>query len=233
MRGDAVLRQLTKACEERFYTVDDVMESVEQIKTCLANAGGRNLFILINNEGSHTPFYMYDQANPPFTPSMHVLNPSAQYADDVCNAYDNTIHYNDLFVHRVLQLLEGRPYVYLYMSDHGEYLGDYGGTWGRSRLGVDKKMFHATRASAVGAFAVCSPEYEEMAPYFAQAARHMKDSTKMTIGHEHLFHTLLGIVGIKSPYYDSTLDLCSGEAQPYTGPQPQDLPDFLLNEDKN
>ncbi len=233
LRGDGVIRALTRACDERRYTDDDIMESVGQIKECLAKAGSSNLLILINNEGSHTPFYMYDQKNPPFTPSMHVLNPSPQYADDVCNAYDNTIHYNDQFVHRVLQLLEGRPYVYLYMSDHGEYLGDYDGTWGRSRLGMEPKFLHTTRAAAVGAFGICSPEYEALAPYFAQAAKCMKDSTKMTIGHEHLFHTLLGIVGIKSPYYDSTLDLCSGEAQPYTGPQPQDLPDFLLNEDKN
>lgn len=42
----------------------------------------------------------------------------------------------------------------------------------------------------------------------------------MSIGQEHIFHTLLGIFGIQTPYYDEELDLSSDKAKPYTGPHP-------------
>ncbi|MBR5888167.1 MAG: sulfatase-like hydrolase/transferase [Akkermansia sp.] len=230
VRGDGVLMQLASAAVDYYYTEDDVMETPALIRKQLqAQAADKcNKFILINNEGSHTPFNMYDQDNPPFTPSMHILNPSSSYADAVRNAYDNTIHYTDLFVQRVMDELKGRPFVYVYVSDHGEYLGDYDGTWGRARTGVEKGFFHSTQAAAVAAFVIYSPEFKALHPKLAEAAEQLKKSSNMTIAHEHFFHTLLGIVGIKSPYYKSQLDLCSPDAQPYDGPMPNDWPDYML-----
>jgi lipid A ethanolaminephosphotransferase len=171
---------------------------------------------------------MYNQKNPPFTPSLHVLEPDERYAKDVRNAYDNTVHYTDQFVYRVLQQLEGRPFVYVYVSDHGEYLGDYDGTWGRGRASSNRNFFFRSQGGAgVCAFAVASPEYEQLNPQFAQAVAQLKESRRMTIGHEHFFHTLLGLVGMKTPYYNAELDLCSPEAKPYSGPEPEDWPDYL------
>lgn len=227
LRADSVLRLLTSACDARHSTQEDVMESVDQIKDCLQKTGKRNLFILVNNEGSHAPFYMYDQKNPPFTPSLHVWSPTSNDEDAVRNAYDNTIHYTDLFVHRVLQQLKGRPFVYVYVSDHGEYLGDYDGTWGRARASSQKAFFHQTQGAGVSAFVVTSPEFESLHPRLAGAVAQLRKSQHLTIGHEHFFHTLLGLVGVETPYYQAKLDLCSPEAEAYTGPQPSDWPDYL------
>ena len=203
------------------------MDSPEQIKQCLQNNNKQNLLLFINNEGSHLPFRMYNRDEPPFTPSAPILQPSSEHEESVRNAYDNTIHYTDSFIQRVLQALEGRPYVYLYVSDHGEYLGDYGGTWGRARVGAEKGFFHSTQAAAVAAFAICSPEFEALNPQFAQAVQQLKNSASMMIGHEHYFHTLLGLIGLQSPYYKPELDLCSPDAKPYSGPAPSDWPDYL------
>ncbi len=231
LRADKVLRMLTSATEARHYTNNDVMETVEQVKQCLQKTGNKNVFLFINNEGSHSPFYMYDQKNPPFTPALQVLYPSPRYEADVRNAYDNTVHYNDAFVHRVLQQLAGRPYVYVYVSDHGEYLGDYEGIWGRARATAERDFFFRTQGGAgVSAFAVASPEYEKLNPQFAQAVAAMKNSQRLTIGHEHFFHTLLGLVGMQTPYYNAELDLCSPEVKPYTGPEPEDWPEHLKND---
>ncbi len=227
IRADQVLRVLVKASDVKHYTGGDVQDSVKQIQECLQTTGKQNVFILINNEGSHAPFSMYDQKNPPFQPSMHTFQAASSHEEAVRNAYDNTIHYTDKFVHNVLQVLKGRPFVYLYVSDHGEYLGDYGGTWGRGRVGSESGFYHSTQASAVGAFAICSQEYEDMHPNFRKAAEQLKSTTSMTIGHEHIFHTLLGLVGMQSPYYIAELDLCSPQVQEYTGPQPSDWPDYL------
>lgn len=227
IRGDRALRALTKAAKKRYFTGGDVMDSPEQIKQCLQNNNKQNLLLFINNEGSHLPFRMYNRDEPPFTPSAPILQPSSEHEESVRNAYDNTIHYTDSFIQRVLQALEGRPYVYLYVSDHGEYLGDYGGTWGRARVGAEKGFFHSTQAAAVAAFAICSPEFEALNPQFAQAVQQLKNSASMMIGHEHYFHTLLGLIGLQSPYYKPELDLCSPDAKPYSGPAPSDWPDYL------
>lgn len=227
IRGEKVLRHLTKSSKKRYYTKGDVMESTEQIRQCLQRAGRQNLFLMINNEGSHLPFRHYDQENPPFTPSKPILQPNGPNEDAVRNAYDNTIHYTDRFVHRVLESLKGRPYVYIYISDHGEYLGDYNGTWGRARVGAERGFFHSTQAAAVGAFAVCSPEFESLNPEFAQAAQQLRSTSSMMIGHEHCFHTLLGLVGLQSPYYNPELDLCSPKVKPYNGPAPSDWPAYF------
>lgn len=226
-RADKVLRMLISCTDERNYTTDDVMETVEQVKQSLQKTANKNLFMLINNEGSHLPFYMYDWENAPFMPSLHVMNPSPHYKAEVCNAYDNTVHYTDLFVHRVLKQLEGRPYVYVYVSDHGEYLGDYNGTWGRGRATSERDFFFRSQGAGVCAFAIASPEYERLNPQFAQAVEALKKSRRLTIGHEHFFHTLLGLVGMKTPYYNAELDLCSPEVKPYTGPEPEDWPEYL------
>lgn len=227
IRADKALRNLTQACRKRYYTRDDVMDATGQIHECLQSSGKQNLFLMINNEGSHLPFRHYDKENPPFLPSKPILQPNASDEDAVRNAYDNTIHYTDRFVHKVLESLKGRPFVYIYVSDHGEYLGDYDGTWGRARVGAEKGFFHSTQAAAVGAFAVCSPEFEALHPHFAESMRHLRESASMQIGHEHYFHTLLGLVGLQSPYYDPALDLCSPAAAPYSGPAPQDWPDYF------
>lgn len=227
IRADKALRNLTKACKKRYYTKGDVMDATEQIHQCLQSSGNQNLFLMINNEGSHLPFRNYDLEEPPFTPSKPILQPNASDEDAVRNAYDNTIHYTDRFVHRVLESLKGRPYVYIYVSDHGEYLGDYDGTWGRARVGAEKGFFHSTQAAAVAAFAVCSPEFEALNPHFAQAAQQLRNTTAMQIGHEHYFHTLLGLVGLQTPYYNAELDLCSPAAKPYDGPAPTDWPAYF------
>lgn len=230
LRADKVLRLLTSACEKRHYTNDDVMETIDKIGENLDKAGKRNMFYLINNEGSHSPFYMYDHKNPPFTPTLHVLSPNPRYSEAVRNAYDNCVHYTDLFVHRVLQKLEGRPYVYIYVSDHGEYIGDYNGTWGRARATAEKDFFQKSQGGAgVCAFAVTSPEYEALHPQFSRSIQQLKESQKHTIGHEHFFHTLLGIAGIKTEYYNEKLDLCQPTVTPYTGTEPEDWPEHLLN----
>lgn len=73
----------------------------------------------------------------------------------------------------------------------------------------------------VGMFVICSPEFRQMHPHFAEAVQQLRAHSDMLVGHEHVFHTLLGLIGIRSPYYDSSLDLCSPDARPYEGPHPE------------
>lgn len=221
LKYDRVVRLLTACSEDRFNAPESPWTAVPQIESVVkGNSSAQNLLLFINNEGSHTPFYHYDADNPPFTPTVRSFDDPSQHAEEVNNAYDNTIHYTDEYFRRVTDLLKGRPFVYVYVSDHGEFLG-HDGIWGRAALGESKFNYHDTDGCRVGMFVLTSPEFDALNPKFADALQQLRAHTQMTVAHEHIFHTLLGLFGISSPYYNSTLDLTSPEVQPYSGPMPR------------
>ena len=223
LKYDRVIRVFTRAAQERFNAPGSPWTGIPQIEQVLRQQGSAdNLLFFINNEGSHTPFSHYDPSTAPFMPAGSSFEAPAQHAQEVNNAYDNTIHYTDEYIRRVCHLLKGRPYLYLYVSDHGEYLGE-NGMWGRAALGARKGLYHETQGSRVGMFALYSPEFQALHPLLAQALNQVKEHRQLVVAHEHIYHTLLGLMGIVTPYYDATLDLSSPRVRPYTGPQPDSI----------
>lgn len=201
---------------------EDSMEQVKQMKT-LCDKGGLNKrsFVFLNNQGSHIPFFEYNHESPAFeptSPGAYSRRPDidSAAAEQVINAYDNTIVYLDEYISKMLKELEGKPYIYVYISDHGEYLGDKG-VWVRKG---DKHTFFTTPVCQVPLLIIPSPEFENLNPHFHEALEQLRQHTSLTIGQEHVFHTLLGLFGIQTPYYDETLDLTSPRVQPYMGPHP-------------
>ncbi len=223
LKYDRVVRLLTRCSRERFYAPDAPWSVLPQLHGVLEEGRGQNLVLFINNEGSHTPFDNFDRASAPFLPAeTDFSNPSA-HAQEVNNAYDNTIHYTDEFIRRIAEKLEGRPFAYLYVSDHGEYLG-HEGLWGRAGLGGRYKSYHSTDGCRVGMFLLTSPEFERLHPHFAESLARLRAHAGMRIGHEHVYHTLLGLIGLQTPYYNAELDLASPVPVPYSGPAPDAQP---------
>lgn len=220
LKYDRVVRILTRCSEKRFHAPGSPWTSVPQMADTLHRLDPKqNAIIFINNEGSHTPFYHYDRENPPFSPASSIFENPASHAEAINNAYDSTVHYTDEFVRRVVNLLHGRPWAYLYISDHGEYLG-HDGIWGRAGLGESQRDYHSTSGCRVGMFLITSPDFEQLHPHIATALQNIAAHADMTIGHEHIFHTLLGLFDLHTPFYTPTLDLSSPHVQPYTGPHP-------------
>lgn len=219
LKYDRVIRVLTHCSKERFNAPGSPWTSVPQMQSVLEKAPQRNLVFFINNEGSHTPFEHYDRKNPPFTPTgVNFEHPSA-HAEEVNNAYDNTIHYTDEFFRRVTEALGNRPWVYVYISDHGEFLG-HDGMWGRAALGMGHIPYHSTTGCRVGMFVLPSPSFTALHPHFAAALEQLRTHRTMTVGDEHIFHTLLGLFGLQTPHYNAALDLTNDEVKPYNGPKP-------------
>lgn len=180
-----------------------------------------NLFCFINNSGSHLPFFDYSQQHPPFSPASPQAykdkpKDSPQAAEKVRNAYDNTIHHLDAYIAQLLRLLKGQPFLYVYISDHGEYIGEHQ-VWQRSG---DHHLFFNSYACQVPFLIIASPEFEQQNPHFQEALKQLKNHRSMCIGHEHIFHTILGLFGIQTPYYEADLDLTSEKVLPYSGPHP-------------
>ena len=219
LKYDRVIRLLTRRSAQRFNSISGPWGSVPQIQEVLRSNPTSNLVFFINNEGSHTPFKYYNHDNPPFTPASSNFQNPASNAQAINNAYDNTVHYTDEFFRRVAESLQGRPFVYIYVSDHGEYLGE-NGIWGRGGLGESGVSYHETDGCYVGMFVLYSPEFAALHPHFAQALQQMQQNASEVVAHEHVFHTLLGLFGIESPHYNPALDLASPTAQPYAGPRP-------------
>ncbi len=81
--------------------------------------------------GSHGPAYYkrYPKAFEKFTPTCKTNQFSKCSNEMINNAYDNTIVYTDYFLSQVIALLkknQTHQSAVLYMSDHGESLGEKG-----------------------------------------------------------------------------------------------------------
>lgn len=211
-----------RCAEKQFGYSGDIMSQMRDVLATLDAAGQSNVFIMINNDGSHCYYNSYDKSNPPFPVTEQPTagfkpQSNPQQAQNMINAYDSTIHYTDAYIGSIAEHLKGRPFLYVYMSDHGEYMGE-GGNWSRGT--ADMSNFHQHQACKIPFFVYASPEFEAAHPHFKQALAQLRASQHLLTGHEHLFHTLLGIMGISSDYYDPSLDLSRQGAKPYNGPHP-------------
>lgn len=91
-----------------------------------------DVLVVLHQKGSHGPAYYkrYPEAFRKFTPDCRDSDLGKCSAQEIVNAYDNTILYTDHFLDQVVSLLQRHQDRYeptmLYVSDHGESLGEMG-----------------------------------------------------------------------------------------------------------
>lgn len=91
-----------------------------------------DILIVLHQMGSHGPAYYkrYPKEFEQFKPACSALELSKCTNEEIVNAYDNTILYTDYFLSKVIEFLKNNTPKYetamLYVSDHGESLGEYG-----------------------------------------------------------------------------------------------------------
>lgn len=91
-----------------------------------------DILIVLHQMGSHGPAYFkrYPAAFERFTPACKSAELSSCSQEEVINAYDNTILYTDHFLAETVRFLKSNNQRYettlVYMSDHGESLGENG-----------------------------------------------------------------------------------------------------------
>ncbi|MCL1911015.1 MAG: sulfatase-like hydrolase/transferase, partial [Leptospirales bacterium] len=107
---------------EKFSTPLLAHSLLPEIKEFFVSNSG-NIFSLYQGEGSHNPFNNYDvEKFTIFEPVNFNLN--KDYS--TINAYDNCIVCTDDFCGEVVDALRGKNAVYIYVSDHGQTLGENG-----------------------------------------------------------------------------------------------------------
>jgi lipid A ethanolaminephosphotransferase len=166
-----------------------------------------NVLVVMHQLGSHGPAYYrrYPPAFAKFQPAC-TTDELRQCPDtQIVNAYDNTILYTDHVLGKLVDWLAAQrthDTGMLYVSDHGESLGERG----LYLHGVPYAIAPGEQTH-VPFIAWLSPALQEDAGIDEAC---MRRRAQQAVSHDNLFHSLLGIFSVQTQAYDPGLDVFSG-----------------------
>ncbi len=151
------------------------------------------IFIGIHTYTSHGPEYY---SNTPdefkrFMPECRTVEMANAKREELINAYDNTILYTDHLVHSVIEVLREFPdrrACVIFISDHGESLGE-GGLY---MHGVPMNV---------------APAEQLDIPFIVWTSDNAKIKDIEQADHYYIYHSVLNFLGIKSSFYDETKNI--------------------------
>lgn len=204
------------------YTLYDNCASVGEVKVSQCGHGGKcydedviplleenldtyvsgNRFIVLHlGGGSHGP--VYSDRHPP---EFQLLKPICNDADvanqctleQLYNSYDNTILYVDYVLGRILEALDrsGAPYVFIYLSDHGESLRDQG------------RMFHGMPPG------ISLPPEQAQIPLIVKSSVPISIVQRAEYRQQDVFDTVLDLFSIQTSMFDKRGSFIKKRTQP-------------------
>jgi len=192
------------ALHQRFPDVPVHYDGIllEGLRADLEATTARKVFVVIHTYTNHGP--SYNTNYPPqfehFTPVCNTVEMSQTSPEELLNAYDNSIVYADYLTHSVIETvrsLPGRRGCVIYVSDHGESLGE-GGLY---MHGVP--MAIAPREQIEIPFVVWTSD------------KHLKVRKDLgEVSQYHVYHSVLRFLGLDTPVYNPDLDIFETPAAP-------------------
>lgn len=151
------------------------------------------VLIILHTNTSHGPDYQrqYPPQYEYFTPVCSRVEDAQKEPDHLLNAYDNTIRYTDALIANLIDTLRTiKKYecTMLYVSDHGESLGENG----LFMHGVPLKM---------------APKEQYEIPFVLWTNANRKPKEIDLVDQHYVFHTVLTSLSIDSEIYNPALDL--------------------------
>ncbi len=185
------------------YCHDEIL--LEGLEDYLANLKSDHAFIVLHTIGSHGPTYFrrYPPKFKKFTPTCDTEDIQTCTQEQIVNTYDNTILYVDHIVSSVIDILKKFPDYesgLLYVSDHGESLGENG------------VYLHGLPYSI-------APDEQTTVPMILWMSENMKKfdhvdynclkekAAKEHFSHDNISHSLLSLMEVDSTAYDKNLDI--------------------------
>jgi lipid A ethanolaminephosphotransferase len=167
-------------------------------------ASGQDAVVVLHMVGSHGPaYYRRSPADlQVFQPACATNRLSHCMPEEVTNAYDNSLRYTDRVLARLIALLEAIPdrdAAMLYVSDHGESLGERG-----LYLHGTPYAFAPAEQTHVPLLLWTSQGYADS--FGVDQACLMKRRAE-PISHDNIFHSVLGMLDVKTQAYDQKLDI--------------------------
>ncbi|GHT95406.1 phosphoethanolamine transferase [Betaproteobacteria bacterium] len=198
--------KITKNFPSRFCDSHNCFDEVllENLDQRLATLT-RNTVIVLHAIGNHGPAYYerYPEAFRQFTPDCRTGDLTRCSQAEIINSYDNAILYTDFFLAEAIRMLKRFPNLkssLLYVSDHGESLGENG------------RYLH-------GMPYAIAPDNQKKVPMIfwlsdklaqndqLDAACLGQQATENAYSHDNLFHSLLGLMRVDTKLYDARLDI--------------------------
>ena len=185
------------ALKELYPEADSRYDGIlfHDLKSHILASNSNKVFIGIHTYTSHGPEYY---SNTPeefkrFMPECRTVEMANAEHSELINAYDNTILYTDHLVHSVIEVLREFPdrrCCVIFISDHGESLGE-GGLY---MHGVPLKM---------------APKEQLEIPFIVWTSDNSMVKVKPleSAGHNHIYHSVLKFLGISTPFFDESKNI--------------------------
>ncbi|MBD3807883.1 MAG: sulfatase-like hydrolase/transferase, partial [Epsilonproteobacteria bacterium] len=163
----------------------------------------KDILIVLHQMGNHGPEYYkrYPKAFEKFTPTCKTNQLESCTKEQISNAFDNAILYTDAFLSKTVNFLKKYDNTHdtgmIYMSDHGESLGENG-----VYLHGMPYMIAPEAQKHIGAILWFGDNTKRTIPH-----QKIVQNAKKEYSHDNLFHTLLGIFGVKTSVYEKEKDM--------------------------
>lgn len=198
-------KDLAAGCVGSLCTQDDLL--LHGLEQRIRSSPRSKVFVVLHLSGSHGPAYAekVPSAFEVFQPVCRSVELDRCKPESLVNAYDNTILYTDHIVARAIRLLQGMngvPSTLLYISDHGESLGENG------------LYLHGTPIAL-------APDVQKEVPFVVWMSESFKrrqqiDEGRVARGTAHsqanIFHSVMGAFDMRGGVYAKRLDIYATDA---------------------
>jgi lipid A ethanolaminephosphotransferase len=171
-------------------------------------AAGGNQVLVLHMLGNHGPAYFrrYPPAFARFGPACERDDLRACSQEEIVNAYDNAILYTDHVLASLIGRLQANAdrvdSAMLFVSDHGESLGEH------------NLYLHGIPYPIAPKEQTRVPMVLWISPGFAREAALdlgcLKRRAAQPASHDNLFHTVVGLMDVRTAVYERPLDLTAG-----------------------
>lgn len=164
-----------------------------------------DMVLVFHQIGSHGPAYFerYPKEFEKFKPACQTGELQDCSREQVLNAYDNTILYTDFILDGIIQRLQAkqdsRDVAMLFVSDHGESTGEKG-----IYLHGTPYMIAPSQQTHVPMLFWASEGFLKSRGTTPACLRSLKSNT---YSHDNFFHSVLGLLDLKTMAYNKNLDL--------------------------
>lgn len=184
------------------YCYDQVL--LPYLTQYLNQSKGKDTLVVLHLIGSHGPTYYrrYPEEHRFFSPDCPRSDIQNCTHEELQNTYDNTIRYTDFVISKIIDQLEMASANYntalLYMSDHGESLGEKGIYLHGMPYGIAP-----SEQTHVPALVWASHEYQLDRSW--QSACLEKQAAP--VSQDVFSHSVLGMMGVETALYDEAMDV--------------------------
>ena len=199
-------KDLRRECRGESCDYDELL--LQGLGQRIRSSAKEKVFVVLHQGGSHGPSYYteYPKQFEVFKPVCTSVELHQCTNEELVNAYDNTIVYTDYFLHRAIEMLKTIPEtatLLIYVSDHGESLGEYG------------LYLHGTPYSI-------APDVQKDIPFLVWMSDAFKKEkgipmTQLAQQTSHsqanVFHSIMGAFDMRSEIYNRQLDIFSSATQ--------------------